>query len=433
MAAESAKAGAPILSCESFAILIVWRRGDAMTDITSDAEARTALRRRAPGILVPALLTFAMGQTALFAIAGPVARAIGLSEFAIGIIISAAAVVFVVASPVWGRISDRWGRKNTIVFGLTSYAITSAAFALTMEAGLAGWLSAAAAFGVLLALRLTYAALGAGIQPAGVGYMADVSTREERPAAVATIGAAFGIGSILGPALAAALVGFGVLTPLYVIAALGLVAALYVALSLKEPPSHASAATGGALDIRLMAPLLALAALSFVGVSTMQQITAFYVQDFLQVDAQAAAQWSGYCFMAMAAAMVLVQGALIPALKPGPQALLSAGYPTVLAGLALFAFPDAYWHLVVAMALMGAGYGAVQGGLMSAASLSTAPDAQGRAAGAMQGAMSIGFVIGPAAGTALYQVDPRYTVALAAATVVIALLLTLARPRRSDG
>lgn len=394
---------------------------------------RAALKRRAPAILVPALITFSMGQTALFAIAGPVARAIGLSEFAIGIIISSAAVVFVVASPLWGRISDAWGRKRTVVFGLASYAVTSAAFALTMEAGLAGWLTAWAAFGVLLALRLIYAALGAGIQPAGVGYMADVSTRAERPAAVATIGAAFGIGSILGPALAAALAGFGVLTPLYVIAALGLVAALYVALTLKEPPGHAATAAGGTLDMRLIAPLLALAALSFVGVSTMQQITAFYVQDFLKVDAQDAAQFSGYCFMAMAAAMVVVQGAVVPAMKPSPQALLTTGYPVVLVGLAVFAFPQAFWHLVVATALIGAGFGAVQAGLMSAASLSTTPDAQGRAAGAMQGAMSVGFVIGPVAGTALYQVDPRYTIALAAATAVLALLLTLARPRRRDG
>ncbi|MFT3809740.1 MAG: MFS transporter [Micropepsaceae bacterium] len=391
---------------------------------------RAALKRRAPGILVPALITFSMGQTALFAIAGPVARAIGLSEFAIGIIISSAAVVFVIGSPVWGRISDAWGRKRTIVFGLGSYAISSACFALTMEAGLAGWLTAGAAFGALLALRLTYAALGAGIQPAGVGYMADVSTREERPAAVATIGAAFGIGSILGPALAAALAGFGVLTPLYAIAALGLVATVYVALTLKEPPRHAAAATGGALDMRLIAPLLVLAALSFVGVSAMQQITAFYVQDFLKVDTQAAAKFSGYCFMAMAAAMVLVQGALIPMLKPQPQALLVAGFPTVLAGLGLFAFAQDFWHLVVATALTGAGYGAVQAGLMAAASLSTTEDAQGRAAGAMQGAMSVGFVVGPAAGTALYQADPRYTVVLAAAAALAALVLTLARPRR---
>lgn len=402
-----------------------------MGSSTNDSAAtRATLRKRAPAVLVPALVTYSMGQTALFAIAGPVARAIGLSELAIGIIISSAAVVFVVASPIWGRICDAWGRKRTIVFGLSSYAISSTAFALTMEAGLAGWLSASMAFAAMLALRIAYAALGAGIQPAGVGYMADVSTRAERPAAVAMVGAAFGIGSILGPAVAAGLVGFGVLTPLYVIAALGLAAAIFVAVALKEPPGHAAEATAGAtLDMRLIAPLLVLAALSFVGVSAMQQSIAFYVQDFLQVDASAAAQAAGYCFMALAAAMVIVQGAVIPALKPSPQSLLTTGYPLVLAGLALFAFGTAFWHLVAAAAVLGAGYGFAQAGLMSAASLSSAPEAQGRAAGAIQSAMSVGFVIGPLAGTALYQIDPLYTVALAAATAAMALALTLARPR----
>lgn len=398
------------------------------------AAERAALKRRAPTILIPALITFAMGQTALFAVAGPVARAIGLSELAMGLIVSSAAIVFVVTSPIWGRIADRWGRKRTIIFGLTSYAASSAAFALVMEAGVAGWLTASAAFAAMLGLRLIYAVLGAGIQPASVGYMADVSTRAERPAAVASVGAAFGIGSILGPALAAGLAGFGALTPLYAIAALGGIAVIYVALALKEPPApEQNSEVGGVLDMRLIAPLLVLAALTFMGIATLQQTIAFYVQDYLQVEAATAAVYSGYCFMALAGAMVLVQGAAIPALKPEPQSLLIIGYPLVLAGMALFAFPSGYWQLVAAAGVMGAGYGAVQAGLMSAVSLSSSPESQGRAAGAMQGAMSVGFVVGPAAGTALYQVDPLYTIALASMTVVVALGLTLARPRRADG
>lgn len=389
------------------------------------------LRRTAPAILVPALIAFAMGQTALFAVAGPIARAIGLSELAIGIIISSAAVVFVVASPIWGRISDRWGRKRSIVFGLTSYALISAAFALTMQAGLAGWLTATATFVTLLGLRLLYAALGAGIQPAAVGYMADVSSAADRSAAVAVTGAAFGLGSILGPAMAAALSVFGLLTPLYAIAALGLAGAVLVAVRLREPARHKDLSAAAApFDIRLIAPLLALAMLTFTGVSGMQQTTAFYVQDFLNADAEGAMRASGYFFMALAAAMVLVQGVIIPALKPVPQTLLLTGFPIVLVGLALFAFPGAFWHIVASAAVMGAGYGFVQAGLMSAASLASGAEAQGRAAGAMQGAMSVGFIIGPLAGTALYRFDHRSAIALAAVTVVIALVLTLTRLRR---
>jgi MFS family permease len=76
-------------------------------------------------ILAPGLIAFSMGQTVLFAIAGPVFREIGLGELQLGIIISAAAIVFVVSSGVWGQISDRWGRRPVMVFGLTTYGFIS--------------------------------------------------------------------------------------------------------------------------------------------------------------------------------------------------------------------------------------------------------------------------------------------------------------------
>ena len=93
-------------------------------------------RRRAAFALVPGLVAFSMGQTVLFAVAGPVIRDIGLSEFQLGMIVSAAAVMFMLASPIWGRLSDSWGRKRVIVFGLFTYALTSFALAATMQIGL---------------------------------------------------------------------------------------------------------------------------------------------------------------------------------------------------------------------------------------------------------------------------------------------------------
>ena len=83
-------------------------------------EERKKKSKVATAIIMPALIAFSMGQTVLFAVLGPVARDIGLSELQVGSIISATAVVFVFASPVWGHISDRWGRKKVMVFGLAA-------------------------------------------------------------------------------------------------------------------------------------------------------------------------------------------------------------------------------------------------------------------------------------------------------------------------
>ena len=101
-----------------------------------------------------------MGQTALFAVAGPVFRDVGLSEVQLGRVVSAAAVMFMAASPIWGRLADHWGRRPAILFGLFTYALSSFAFAGVMQLGLAGTWSAGAVFAGLLALLLSYAALG---------------------------------------------------------------------------------------------------------------------------------------------------------------------------------------------------------------------------------------------------------------------------------
>jgi MFS family permease len=378
------------------------------------------------------MMALAMGNTALFAVFGPAAREIGMPEYAVGAIVSAAAVMFVIGSIVWGRIADRWGRRKVAVLALAIYALMSFGFAAVLQAGLAGALAAGGVFAVLLTLRVLYGLLGSGLQPAATGYMADISSRSERPAAVAEIGAAFGIGTILGPALAAALSGFGIAVPLYVIAGLGLAAALACFLYLPEPPRPVAddSGTGTAISMRAIAPFLFLGLLTFLAVASMQQSTAFFVQDVLKANAQDAAQASGLCFAALAVSMVAMQAAGIPALKPSPPALLFAGFPVCLAGLAVFAFGGGYWALVLGCAVMGAGFGLAIPGVNASISLATGAAAQGQAAGLGQAAASAGFIVGPLTATWLNAQEPKWTIALAASALLLGLLVAWTqRPR----
>lgn len=386
-----------------------------------------ALRRRAAFALAPGLIAFSMGQTVLFAVAGPVIREIGLTEVQLGMIVSAAALVFVAASPVWGRISDRWGRKTVIVFGLVTYSLLSFAFAGVMQFGLNGALAAGAVFFSLLGLRLLYAALGSGIQPASVALMADLSGKTERASAVAIVGAAFGLGMILGPASAAALVGWGVLAPLYAIAALGLVSAGIAALFLDGRPRAIDTAPEQAeIDMARLVPVMAAGLILFTAVSALQQTMAFFIQDYLSADAAEAARATGICFMVMAAATLIAQGGLIQMFKPGPGTLLRLGLPLMLAGLALYAFPAGFAQIVVASGLIGLGFGLANPGLIAAASLRTGTEAQGATAGLMQAMMAGGYVIGPLAGTALYEGAALWTAAFIGGAIAMAFLIVLA-------
>ncbi len=379
-------------------------------------------QRKSLAVLMPALIAFSMGQTVLFALAGPVARDIGLTEFQVGMIIASAALVFVIASPIWGRISDRWGRKRVIVFGLTSYGVVSILFALTLRSGLEGMFAAATTFFLLLFLRITYAALGAGIQPASTGFMADVSSAEKRSAAVALIGASFGLGTILGPAAAAALVGFGILAPLYAIAVYGLVMAGLCFLLLDEPARITTAEEKAEdFSIQTILPLLMIAFCVFTVFAIIQQTTAFYVQDFLGADSMTAARMTGYCFMSLAVAALVMQGGVIQALKPRPEILLLTGLPIFLFGLWIYAIAGAFWQILFAMGLMGTGFGLVNPGITAGVSLRTGENTQGRAAGFIQSAASAGFIVGPLLGTGLYQISPTYAILLAAVMLALGL------------
>lgn len=394
-----------------------------MSDSLSDPDF-SQQRRRTAIMLVPGLITFSMGQTVLFAVAGPVIRDIGLSEFQLGLIVSASALVFVIFSPLWGRISDQWGRKPVIVFGLFTYAIISFAFAAVMDVGLSGVLGAFAVFLSLLGLRLLYAALGSGIQPSSVALMADLSEDKDRSSAVAIVGAAFGLGMILGPAAAAFLVGWGVLVPLYAIAGLGLISAIVALVGLKgqAPTSEKQEEEAPKVPIRPLLPIMLAGLLVFTAVSALQQTMAFYVQDYLGVDSEAATKATGICFVAMAVMTLIAQGGLIQAFKPGPNLLLMAGLPLMLIGMVCYSVPVAFWQIIVAASFLGLGFGLVNPGLVAAASLRTSAETQGAVAGIMQAVMAGGYVFGPLFGTALYERGAILSAAFVAICLTLALI-----------
>ncbi|MEM9179092.1 MAG: MFS transporter [Pseudomonadota bacterium] len=392
-----------------------------------------ASKKRAAFALAPGLIAFSMGQTVLFAVAGPVIREIGLTEFQLGLIVSAAAVMFVLVSPIWGGLSDRFGRKRVIVFGLLTYTLISFAFALVMDIGLRGGLAAGSVFVSLLGLRLLYAALGAGIQPASVALMADLSEEKDRSSAVAIVGASFGFGMILGPAAAATLVGWGVLTPLYAIAGLGFVCMLGAAIFLPQTKAHRrDESESDQVQLGKLVPVMGIALFLFVAVSALQQTIAFYVQDYLNVDAADAARMTGYCFVAMATASLLVQGGLIQVLKPGPSLLLKLGLPIMAIGIGLYAFPIALWQIIVACAIIGVGFGLANPGIIAAASLRTGTESQGAAAGIMQAMMSAGYIFGPLAGTGAYEYSPLLAAIIIAVCLGIATLIALSLKNMSQ-
>src|SRR5699024_5096849 len=101
-------------------------------------------------LLLAAVTITSVGQTVVFAILPSLSRATGLADVHMGIIISSSALVFALASPLWGRYSERVGRKPVLMIGLIGYAAGTLLFASTFWLGLEGHLTG---LGLLSALR----------------------------------------------------------------------------------------------------------------------------------------------------------------------------------------------------------------------------------------------------------------------------------------
>jgi predicted MFS family arabinose efflux permease len=282
-------------------------------------------------------------------------------------------------------------------------------------------------FALLLVSRPLGGALAGAVPGAAQAYLADSSSEEERTGALALVGIASGLGSILGPALGGALAAFGLTAPLWAAAALALVAAGLVARRLREPERRDGANRGQALswrDPRPRSMLLLIAAL-FTGIALLSTTMGFLFQDRLSLDDQTASSVTGGVLAAVGVGLVAVQVLIVQRRKPKAAALLRGGLPLMAAGVVLL-LVSAHIALFVASGLvMGAGAGLAFSGAIASASLRVGAGDQGTLGGLTVAAQVLGFIVGPVLGGLLYQWSELGPGVAALALVGVAFVVTV--------
>lgn len=397
-----------------------------MTAIATNTPARSpGLSAFQRVVLVAGLLSQGMGQTMLFATMPPAARDVGLSELQVGLIITVSAFFFMISTPVWGRLADSWGRRPTFVFGLLSYGLTTLAFTIVLDLGYGGPLQGVSLLLALITARASFGILTGGIQTGATAMMADSTAEDRRSSGMALVGASFGVGAVLGPALVSALAVYGLLIPLYIVSALTFSMGL-IAWSLLPETAHKDAAGPRAklspLDARI-APILLISFATFLCVSMHNQSFGFYVQDLLGTTGPQTARNTGFGYIAVGVAMIISQGVVVQITKPPPLILLRVGPVIAGAGYALLLQATSIEWIVGAMAVAGFGTGLLQAGIYSAGSLRVTAEEQGAAAGLLGSAPAAGFLLGPSLSAALYTMNHRLPfVAIVAVFVTLAVV-----------
>ncbi len=349
---------------------------------------------------------FAIGQSLLFTIVSPMARATGLSEIQFGLVLTLASLPLVVGAPFWGRKSDQIGRKPIFIFGLAGSAAGTALVALALQARLAGWISVTGLVAGLLFARGLYSATASALYPSAGGYIADVTSLANRAQGMAILGAANSFGAIIGPLMAAALSFAGPLFPMYVAAAIMAGGAVAAWKLLKEPERHKSSSRSSDLrpgDRRIL-PFMVMWLTFFLTFSAVQITTAFFIQDRLGVTEPAGVvRIASICLMAMAVVITLMQGVVFQMRRVPPQLLLRCCGPALAASLLIMAAAHTTVVLVAGFAVLGLAFACATPGINGGASMSVEPHQQGAASGYLAAANTVGAIFGPLVGTSIYR------------------------------
>jgi DHA1 family tetracycline resistance protein-like MFS transporter len=324
------------------------------------------------------------------------AEEFGASPVQIGLITASYAIAQLLFAPVWGRLSDRHGRRPIILISLAG----SAASALMI--GLAGTL-------VLLFVARILQGIAGASYAAAQAYVADVTSQEERAKGMGMIGAAFGLGFILGPAFGAVFSAVDERLPFFVAAGLAAVNLLIAWRRLPESlrPGAATAPTPRlvtlrrALASRELAPLVWLsfvATFAFVG---MESTFALFGERRFDYDAVEI----GLLFTYIGVLAAVGQGVLVGRVvrRWGEVRVLIAGLIGTAAGLAVTGLAHELWVLLIGLLLLAVPSGLVFATTTALISLAAGEREQGAILGLNASVGSAARIAGPVVATLLFQ------------------------------
>jgi MFS family permease len=354
----------------------------------------------------------------------------------IGLLVSSFSAMQFLFAPVWGRVSDRYGRRPVLLLGLAGSVISYTLFGLADSI-----------------VWLFVARIGAGICGATIStsaaYIADITPPGQRARGMALIGAAFGIGFTLGPPLGlyADHLGEQMTTagtlpariaqglPGFIAALMSLISFIWTWAVVDEPPRRAFApralfdagAFRRAASPATLAMLLLFSFTSVFAFSNFEGTLSLLLQserfDYSRME-------MGKVFLFIGISLALIQGFLVRrALRTVPErTMIRIGFALMALGLAGVAMVDTGPGLLISIGVAVTGFGSVTPSLSSLISRQADAEHQGGTMGLAQSASSLGRILGPYVGNVAF--DPRAAEAGVLGPLLVALCGGLEHHRR---
>lgn len=408
-------------------------------------EGAIRLPRERMALLFAVMLVTAAGNTAMQSVMPSIGTRLGIADVWVSLAYSWSALLWVMLAPFWARRSDRRGRKAMMALGVTGFILSFGLCGTILHFGLDGWFSAALTMILFALARSFYGLFGSAAPPAVQAYVASRTGRAERTKALSLVASSFGLGTVLGPALAPLMIlpGLGLVGPFAVFAIMGVIVLVLLRTRLPDDdprfaargevmaapfsassnprivedhpdgtpdelpaaePQHTGTDRLRWSDRRLRPWLLA----GLVGGHAQAMVLGvigFLLLDRLGLrgDPDAGAGPVGLVLMSGAVATLLAQWGLIPMLGLGPRTSTLWGMGLAALGILPIAAGKDLHTIAVGFAIASLGFGLFRPGFTSGASLAVSPREQGQAAGVVASVNGAAYIAAPAIGVWLYN------------------------------
>lgn len=386
-------------------------------------------------VLFAVMLVAAAGNTAMQSILPAIGTELKIPDVWVSLAFSWSALLWVLTAPHWARQSDKRGRKALMALGVIGFLSSMALCGLVLWAGLKGLVGAGITFIIFALFRSLYGGLGSAAPPAVQAYVASRTDPEQRTQALSLVSSSFGIGTVIGPAVAPYFIlpVVGMAGPMLIFALIGLI--VLIMLRWRLPNDTPRFAARGAIapyplsagpnepsgeeendpsapvqeslswcDTRVRPWLLA----GFLGgqaQAMMIGVIGFLILDRLHLrgDPKTAAGLTGTVLMASAFATLLAQWGLIPLFRMTPRPTVLWGAALAICGILMTGLARDLHGIIIGFALASLGFGLFRPGFTAGASLSVPRRDQGAVAGMTASINGSAYIISPAIGVLLYN------------------------------
>ena len=334
-----------------------------------------------------------------------------------------------VFAPIWGRWSDRTGRRRLLLMGMAGYVVAQILFGLATSL----WL--------LYAARMVGGILSSATLPVSAAYVADATTDMERGRGMAWLGTATSLGFVVGPALGGLLArrdlhvtaryghvmfdDFSI--PFFAAAALGLVTLAAATRWLPESMAAPAPRSGGAQPdlrtmVRSLSPLLGLALVAQFALAMFEATFALHAQAVLDYGPAEVGAVFVVCGLVMAVFQVGASGFLAGRVAELTQ--IGIGFALMGTSLAVLMMPRGMASVLALVGVLALGMALISPNLAALISTRGGSRRAGTALGAQNAANSLGQASGPLVGGALFiwQMNAPYMLS-GGALVAIALVI----------